>query len=296
MNPKPITRRGALAHLGNLVLTATGAITLAQLTGCDEEKPKKDNDNSGFVKTADAETIQGLKVKIDGHYYYVQDNHQVLDSTGNKVENELRKKAVFSYLVHNKVTSLNPNKLKEQHSDLEKRIDELTKDTVTGTLVSTVRDAKSDLIEGDFFGVVKAISETLVEAHLDPKLLATGAVIHDINTSRQDYLRFISESSGDVTYERMKELYELGSVNEPVNSSSLDYLARLQNSDLKIDPEDLATFKEMQTMSSWKRRSEAGKLVTKIQDRVRESKEFSGYEAEITKKRNDWNRINEIVD
>ena len=36
MNPKPITRRGALAHLGNLVLTATGAIPLAQLTGCDE--------------------------------------------------------------------------------------------------------------------------------------------------------------------------------------------------------------------------------------------------------------------
>src|SRR3989344_3635289 len=293
---KPISRRGFGARLVNIALTATGAITLAQLTGCDDDKPKPDNDNSGFVRTADAETTQGLKVQIDAQYYFVQDNHIVLDSTGNKVENELRKKAVFSYLVHNKVVKLNPNQLRQEHSDLEKRIDELTKDTVTGTLVSTVRDAKSDLIEGDFFGVVKAISETLVEAHLDPKLLATGAVIHDINTSRQDYLRFISESSGDVTYERMKELYELGSVNEPVNSSSLDYLARLQNSDLKIDPEDLATFKEMQTMSSWKRRIESGKLVTKIQDRVRESKEFSGYEAEITKKRSDWNRINEIVD
>ena len=293
---KSISRRVFGARLVNIALTATGAITLAQLTGCDDDKPKPDNDNSGFVKTADAETIQGLKVKIDGHYYYVQDNHQVLDSTGNKVENELRKKAVFSYLVHNKVVKLNPNQLRQEYSDLEKRIDELTKDTVTGTLVSTVRDAKSDLIEGDFFGVVKAISETLVEAHLDPKLLATGAVIHDINTSRHDYLRFISESAGDVTYDRMKELYELGSVNEPVNSSSLDYLARLQNSDLKIDPEDLATFKEMQTMSSWKRRIESGKLVTKIRDRVRQSKEYSEYGSEITKKRNDWNRINEIVD
>src|SRR3989344_6181898 len=110
---KRLSRRGALAHLGNLVLTATGAITLAQLTGCDVDKPKLDNDNSGFVRTADAETTQGFKVKIDGYYYYVQDNHKVLDSTGNKVENELRKKAVFSYLVHNKVTSLNPNKLRQ---------------------------------------------------------------------------------------------------------------------------------------------------------------------------------------
>jgi hypothetical protein len=296
---RPMTRRGALAHLGNLVLTATGAITLAQLTGCDGDKPKHKG-NDGFVRTADAQ-IKGFEVKIDNQHYYVQDNYTVLDAMGNEVDTDsrkkpVRKKAVFSYLVHDKVTKLNPDGLRQEHLDLEKRIDELTKDSVIGTLVSTVIDAKSDLIEGDFFGVVKAISETLVEAHLDPKLLATGAVIHDINTSRQDYLRFISESAGEVTYERMKELYELGSVNEPVNSSSLDYLARLQNSDLKIDPEDLATFKEMQTMSSWKRRIESGKLVTRIQDRVRQSKEFSGYEAEITKKRNDWNRINEIVD